>query len=121
MVSMLDRARVIPDDMLFPAALAVDADGVIPGGHFDRLGGPVGKPAAAAAGEAPSVDGSAAAARGLPAAVREADRRHFGNEFERVAQIGNVTPNEWMRQAVGAPLSAAPLISAAEQALGQLK
>lgn len=37
MVSMLDRARVIADDMLFPAALAVDADGVIPGGHFDRL------------------------------------------------------------------------------------
>jgi hypothetical protein len=47
--------------------------------------------------------------------------RHFGNEFERVSQIGAVTPNEWMRQAVGAPLSAAPLLEAAEQALAQLK
>ena len=54
-------------------------------GHFDALGGPMGR------------------------------------EFERVAQIGNVTPHEWMRQAVGAPLSAAPLIAAAEQALAKLK
>jgi hypothetical protein len=46
--------------------------------------------------------------------------RHFGNEFERVSQIGAVTPNEWMRQAVGAPLSASPLIAAAEQALAQV-
>ncbi len=55
-------------------------------------------------------------------------RAHFdrlggpmGKEFERVAQIGGVTPNEWMRQAVGAPLSAAPLVDAAEKALAQLK
>ena len=48
-------------------------------------------------------------------------RAHFdklggpmGKEFERVAQIGTVTPNEWMRQAVGAPLSATPLVQAAE-------
>lgn len=37
MVSMLDRARSIADDTLFPAALAVDAGGVIPTGHLDRL------------------------------------------------------------------------------------
>ncbi len=55
-------------------------------------------------------------------------RAHFdrlggpmGREFERVAQIGGVTPNEWMRQAVGAPLSAAPLVEAAEKALAALK
>ena len=35
----------------------------------------------------------------------------LGKEFERVAQIGTVTPNEWMRQAVGAPLSATPLVA----------
>ena len=51
-------------------------------------------------------------------------RAHFnrlggpmGNEFERVAKIGAVTPNEWMRQAVGAPLSETPLVEAAEKAL----
>ena len=48
-------------------------------------------------------------------------RARWGKEFERVAQIGAVTPNEWMRQAVGAPLSAAPLVEAAEKALAQLK
>lgn len=37
MASMLDRARVIADDVLFPAALDVDADGAIPGRHFDLL------------------------------------------------------------------------------------
>jgi hypothetical protein len=44
----------------------------------------------------------------------------MGKEFERVAQIGSVTPDEWMRQAVGAPLSAAPLVQAAEKALAAL-
>jgi hypothetical protein len=86
--------------------------------HFDKLGAA----AAAAASGAPSADGSAAAAKGLPAAAREAGRQPaLGKEFERVAQIGTVTPNEWMRQAVGAPLSATPLVEAAEKALTQLK
>ncbi|MEO5822234.1 MAG: hypothetical protein ABIT71_17145 [Vicinamibacteraceae bacterium] len=66
-------------------------------GHFDTLAGSKGQAAAAS------------------------DRSHFGREFERVAQIGAVTPNEWMRQAVGAPLSATPLLEAAEKALGALK
>jgi hypothetical protein len=61
-------------------------------GHFDALAGSA---------------GAGAAARGSD----------FGKEFERVSQIGAVTPNEWMRQAVGAPLSAAPLLEAAEKAL----
>jgi hypothetical protein len=41
----------------------------------------------------------------------------LGAEFERVALIGSVTPDEWMRQAVGAPVSARPLIEAATAAL----
>jgi hypothetical protein len=41
----------------------------------------------------------------------------LGVEFERVALIGSVTPDEWMRQAVGAPVSAAPLVAAATAAL----
>ncbi len=43
--------------------------------------------------------------------------RPFGEEFERVAKLGRLTPDAWMRQAVGAPLSAAPLLSAAARAL----
>jgi hypothetical protein len=41
----------------------------------------------------------------------------LGQEFERVALIGSVTPDQWMRQAVGAPVSAQPLIEAATRAL----
>jgi hypothetical protein len=41
----------------------------------------------------------------------------LGDEFERVARIGSLTPDAWMRQAVGAPLSADPLLQATRQAL----
>lgn len=41
----------------------------------------------------------------------------FGKEFERVAKQGRLTPDAWMRGAVGAPLSAQPLLSAAKAAL----
>jgi hypothetical protein len=44
----------------------------------------------------------------------------MGAEFERVTQLGSITPDAWMRAAVGAPLSAAPLVEAAEQALTKL-
>lgn len=37
MPSMLERARVIADEVLFPAALDVDAEGVIPPSHLDLL------------------------------------------------------------------------------------
>jgi hypothetical protein len=54
-------------------------------------------------------------------------RAHFdkaggplGQEFERVARIGALTPHEWMRQAVGQPLSAKPLLEAAERAAHKL-
>jgi hypothetical protein len=41
----------------------------------------------------------------------------IGGEFERMATLGALTPDAWMRQAVGQPLSAAPLIEATERAL----
>ncbi|MDQ7903552.1 acyl-CoA dehydrogenase family protein [Phytohabitans sp. ZYX-F-186] len=37
MTDPLEKARQIADDVLFPAALAVDATGVIPSGHLDLL------------------------------------------------------------------------------------
>jgi len=50
--------------------------------------------------------------------------RHFrtlkgpmGPEFERLCQLGNLTPDAWMRQAVGAPVSAQPLLEATAKAL----
>jgi hypothetical protein len=45
----------------------------------------------------------------------------LGAEFERVALIGSVTPDEWMRQAVGAAVSAQPLIDAAVRAAGEVE
>lgn len=41
----------------------------------------------------------------------------LGVEFERVALLGRLTPDAWMRRAVGAPLSAGPLLAATERAL----
>ena len=41
----------------------------------------------------------------------------LASEFERVCKLGNLTPDLWMRQAVGQPLSAQPLIHAAERAV----
>jgi hypothetical protein len=43
----------------------------------------------------------------------------MGGEFERIARLGNLTPDAWMRKAVGAPLSAQPLLAAAEAALAR--
>jgi hypothetical protein len=43
----------------------------------------------------------------------------MGPEFERICQIGSVTPNAWMQGAVGGPLSAEPLLRAAAEALAQ--
>ena len=41
----------------------------------------------------------------------------FGREVERMTTLGKLTPDAWMRAAVGAPLSAAPLLEAAERAV----
>ncbi|MCP5471095.1 MAG: hypothetical protein H7A18_03295 [Sinobacteraceae bacterium] len=41
----------------------------------------------------------------------------FGAEFERVARIGAVAPDLWMRQAAGAPVGPEALLAAAQEAL----
>ena len=41
----------------------------------------------------------------------------IGVEFERMAKIGNVAPDIWMKQATGAPVGAHALLSATEKAL----
>jgi hypothetical protein len=41
-------------------------------------------------------------------------RGSFGDEFERVAKQGRLTPDAWMRGAVGGPLSAQALLDAAK-------
>ncbi|HKQ62188.1 MAG TPA: hypothetical protein VJS92_12935 [Candidatus Polarisedimenticolaceae bacterium] len=45
----------------------------------------------------------------------------FGAEFERVARQGRLTPDLWMRGAVGQPLSSRALLAAAREALGASK
>jgi len=47
--------------------------------------------------------------------------KNLGTEFERMAKIGKLTPNKWMREATGNNLSTAPLISETEKALKQIK
>ncbi|MCP4660564.1 MAG: hypothetical protein GY856_34625 [bacterium] len=44
----------------------------------------------------------------------------FGAEVERICRLGNLTPDAWMRQAVGSPLSAEPLLRAAAEAVEAL-
>ena len=46
--------------------------------------------------------------------LREGD---FGAEVERMTRLGSLTPEAWMRSAVGESLSAAPLLEAARTAL----
>jgi hypothetical protein len=44
--------------------------------------------------------------------------RALGEELERMTTFGAVTPDLWMRNATGAPLSAQPLLRGAARALG---
>ena len=41
----------------------------------------------------------------------------LGPEFERMARIGNVAPDIWMKQATGAPVGPEALLEAAGKAL----
>lgn len=41
-------------------------------------------------------------------------------EMERMCRIGNVTPLEWMREAVGGPVSTGPFIKAAAEAVRKI-
>jgi hypothetical protein len=43
--------------------------------------------------------------------------RNVGAEFERMAKIGNVAPDIWMKQATGAPVGPHALLAATEKAL----
>jgi hypothetical protein len=45
----------------------------------------------------------------------------FGAEFERMARQGRITPDAWMRGAVGGPVSTAGLLEEARKALGVVK
>jgi hypothetical protein len=51
---------------------------------------------------------------------RDSDRG-FGEEFERVALLGRLTPDAWMREAVGEPLSARPMLDAAAAAVRRMR
>jgi hypothetical protein len=41
----------------------------------------------------------------------------MGAEFERICKLGSLTPDLWMRRAVGSPLSTAPLLERTAKAL----
>jgi hypothetical protein len=59
----------------------------------------------------------------LAARLRQVEREAgahpgaVGAELERIARQGRLTPEAWMRGAVGGPVSAAALLAAARQAL----
>jgi hypothetical protein len=44
----------------------------------------------------------------------------IGPEFERMAKMGDVTPDLWMENATGKPVGPEALLSATEKALDQL-
>jgi hypothetical protein len=46
---------------------------------------------------------------------------HLGAEFTRMASFGRVTPDLWMENATGSPVSAEPLLTSARRALDQLQ
>ncbi|MBN2493488.1 MAG: hypothetical protein JXR96_02760 [Deltaproteobacteria bacterium] len=45
----------------------------------------------------------------------------LAKEMERMCRLGNLTPHAWMKQAVGDPVSAQPLIDAAAEALAAVE
>jgi hypothetical protein len=45
----------------------------------------------------------------------------LGAEMERMCRIGSVTPAEWMREAVGGPISTEPMLKAAEKAVAVIR
>lgn len=47
--------------------------------------------------------------------------KNLGIEFERMAKIGRVTPNKWMREATGNNISTEPLVIETEKALMNIK
>lgn len=47
--------------------------------------------------------------------------RNLGTEMERMCRLGRLAPQVWMREAVGSPVSAEPLIGAAEAAVARFR
>ena len=45
----------------------------------------------------------------------------FAPEVERIFSLGQLTPNEWMKQAVGTPLSNEAILKAADEAIEKMK
>jgi len=47
--------------------------------------------------------------------------KNLGDEMERMCALGNIIPQEWMKNAVGAKISSQPLLDAADEALKYIK
>jgi hypothetical protein len=47
--------------------------------------------------------------------------KNLGIEMERMCTLGSITPDAWMRAAVGGPISAQPLLTATQEALKAIK
>ena len=47
--------------------------------------------------------------------------KKLATEMERMCRLGAITPDFWMQQAVGAPISVEPMIEAAREALEHVK
>jgi hypothetical protein len=45
----------------------------------------------------------------------------LGPEFERMARLGNIAPDLWMKQATGAPVGPEALLAATGRALAKLE
>ena len=43
--------------------------------------------------------------------------KNLAVEMERMCRIGNITPDQWMEEAIGTPISIAPLLNAARVSL----
>jgi hypothetical protein len=48
------------------------------------------------------------------------DQQYIAGEIDRMFQIGRLTPGKWMDEAVGAPLSARPLLNAGKRSVNAL-
>ena len=46
---------------------------------------------------------------------------NIGAEFERMATVGSVTPDLWMKKATGAPVGPEALLTATKRAFEQLR
>lgn len=52
---------------------------------------------------------------------RHLKERGLASEMERMCKLGSITPDSWMKQAVGGPISAEPLLRAADEAVTALQ